>query len=98
MRWVNESFPPRVRVRWLLAILRLTSSSLAGTGRTLVAVGTARLAAMFLTIAAPAPRIGSPAAGSAAAGVDAAGAEAGVAAAVAGAAATGAAAVAAPFV
>src|SRR5688572_18169904 len=61
MRWVKLSLPPLVRCRWLLAILRLTSNSLAGTGRTLVAVGTARLAAMFLTMAAPAPRIGSPA-------------------------------------
>ena len=40
--------------------LRLTSSSLAGTTRKLVAVGTPRLASMFDTITAPAPRIGSP--------------------------------------
>ena len=40
--------------------LRLTSSSLAGTLRKLVAVGTARLRSMLATIAAPAPRIGSP--------------------------------------
>src|SRR5687768_11605763 len=60
MMWVKLSLPPRVRVRWLLAILRLTSSSFAGTGRTDVAVGTVRLAAMFFTIAEAAPRIGSP--------------------------------------
>ncbi len=40
--------------------LRLTSSSLAGTLRKLVAVGTSRLASMLRTIAAPAPRIGLP--------------------------------------
>ena len=43
--------------------LRLTSSSFAGTSRKLVAVGTARLASMLATIAAPAPRIGSPGVG-----------------------------------
>ena len=40
--------------------LRLTSSSFAGTSRKLVAVGTARLRAMLVAIAAAAPRIGSP--------------------------------------
>ena len=40
--------------------LRLTSSSLAGTLRKLVAVGTVRLASMLRAIAAPAPRIGLP--------------------------------------
>src|SRR5687768_9253734 len=60
MRWVKLSLPPRVRVRWLLAILRLTSSNLAGTGRTDVAVGTVRLAAMLRAIDDAAPRIGSP--------------------------------------
>src|SRR5215207_1077312 len=44
--------------------LRLTSSSLAGTFRKLVAVGTARLRTMLAAIAAPAPRIGSPSGGS----------------------------------
>src|SRR4051794_34475308 len=106
MRWVKLSLPPRVRVRWLFAIFRLTSSSLAGTGRTEVAVGTASDAAMFLTMAAPAPRIGSPAGGSVAAGAGAAagaaadggaaaGAGAGAAVGAAGAAVDGAA---APFV
>src|SRR4051794_11402005 len=103
MRWVKLSLPPSVRVRWLLAIFRLTSSSLAGTGRTEVAVGTASDVAMFLTMAAPAPRIGSPAGGSLAAGAGAAAgaaadggaAGAGAAAGAAGAAVDGAA---APFV
>ncbi len=36
--------------------IRLSMSSLAGTARTLVAVGTVRLAAMFCTVRAAAPR------------------------------------------
>ena len=40
---------------------RLTSSSLAGTSRKLVAVGTPRLASMFSTMRAATPRSGSPA-------------------------------------
>src|SRR6187200_2377694 len=40
--------------------LRLTSSSLAGTLRKLVAVGTVRLRAMLAAIVAPTPRIGVP--------------------------------------
>src|SRR5919108_658414 len=44
MMWVKLTLPPLVRDRWLLRILRLTSSSLAGTSCTLVAVGTPRLA------------------------------------------------------
>src|SRR5690606_30342455 len=39
---------------------RLTSSSLAGTSRKLVAVGTPRLASMLATMRAAAPRSGSP--------------------------------------
>ena len=39
---------------------RLTSSSLAGTSRKLVAVGTDSDRSMFSTIRAPTPRIGSP--------------------------------------
>src|SRR5581483_7925530 len=58
MRWVNDTFPPRVRDRWLFRILRLTSSIRAGTTRKLVAVGTVRLASMFWTMRAPAPRMG----------------------------------------
>src|SRR5262245_35054537 len=78
-------------------ILRLTSSSLAGTLRKLVAVGTPRLAVMFWTMRAAAPRRGSPASpaagvGAAGAGVVAAGVvAAGVVAAGAGAAGAGAA-------
>src|SRR5207302_3773794 len=59
MRWVKLAFPPRVRARWLLRILRLTSRSLAGTWRTLVAVGTPRLASMLATMRAAAPRRGT---------------------------------------
>src|SRR5215467_14052285 len=56
MRWVNETLPPRPRARWLLMTMRLSMSSLAGTERTLVAVGTVRLAAMFAAVRADAPR------------------------------------------
>ena len=47
--------------------LRLTSSSLAGTSRKLVAVGTSRLASMFVDDAGRAPRRGSGSVASAAA-------------------------------
>src|SRR6476620_2004532 len=74
MRWVNETLPPRLRLRWLLITMRLSISSLAGIARTLVAVGTWRLASMFVTTRADAPRSGrtsgpssDPAAGFAAA-------------------------------
>ena len=40
IRWVKLTLPPVVRNSWLLTMVRLTSSSLAGTTRTLVAVGT----------------------------------------------------------
>ena len=40
MRWVKLTLPPRARRRWLLITMRLSASSLAGTARTLVAVGT----------------------------------------------------------
>src|SRR3954447_14280605 len=66
MRWVKETFPPRERARWLLITMRLSASSLAGTARTLVAVGTVSEAFMFLTTLAAAPRSGTclaPAAG-----------------------------------
>src|SRR5919206_2949688 len=56
MRWVNETLPPRLRARWLLMTTRLSISSLAGTARTLVAVGTVRLASMFATTRAAGPR------------------------------------------
>src|SRR3954453_10016931 len=55
-RWVNETFPPRERRRWLLMTMRLSASSLAGTARTLVAVGSCSDAVMFFAIALPAPR------------------------------------------
>src|SRR3954462_4168183 len=58
MRCVKLTFPRPVRDRWLLRIWRLTSSSFAGTLRTDVAVGTPRLASMFSTMRAAAPRIG----------------------------------------
>ena len=40
IRWVKETLPPRARARWLLMTIRLSQSSLTGTERTLVAVGT----------------------------------------------------------
>src|SRR4051794_13274442 len=87
MRWVNETLPPRPRRRWLLTTTRLSMSSLAGIARTLVAVGTARLASMLLTTRAAAPRSGWRGNGSAAAtgcslaaGAAAAGGSAGLAA------------------
>src|SRR3954468_21321326 len=58
MRCVNETLPPRERARWLLITMRLSASSLAGTARTLVAVGTVSETFMFLTTAAEAPRSG----------------------------------------
>src|ERR1700722_15914497 len=64
MRWVKLTLPPEVRARCWLRIDRFTSRSLAGTERTLVAVGTDSDAAMFCAIRAAAPRRGA-AAGSA---------------------------------
>src|SRR5919206_1268 len=58
IRWVKETLPPRERARWLLMTTRLSASSLAGTARTLVAVGTVSEAFMFLTTLAAAPRSG----------------------------------------
>src|ERR687893_2361400 len=58
MRWVNETLPPRERARWLLMTMRLSARSLAGTARTLVAVGTVSETFMFLTTLAAAPRSG----------------------------------------
>src|SRR5271155_4247948 len=63
MRWVNDTFPPRPRPRWLLITMRLSTRSLAGTARTLVAVGTVRLAALFAAGRAarpPRPRAAPP--------------------------------------
>src|SRR4051795_2859223 len=55
MRCVNDTLPPRPRRRWLLMTTRLSMSSLAGMTRTLVAVGTVRLASMLATTRAAAP-------------------------------------------
>src|ERR1044072_5500808 len=51
----KEALPPRARARWLLMTVRLSMSSLTGTERTLVAVGTVRLTSMFLAVRAGAP-------------------------------------------
>ena len=56
MMCVKLTLAPLVRASWLLRMSRLTSSSRAGTVRTLVAVGTPRLASMFATIREAAPR------------------------------------------
>src|SRR6478609_2744711 len=53
---VKLILPPRVRLSWLLMTTRLSASSLAGTARTLVAVGTVSEAFMFLTTSDAAPR------------------------------------------
>src|SRR6478735_9414813 len=55
MRCVNETLPPRARLRWLLMTIRLSISSFAGTARTLVAVGIVRLASMLATTRAAGP-------------------------------------------
>src|SRR6476661_9805941 len=56
MRWVKDTLPPRARARWLLMTVRLSQSSLTGTERTDVAVGTASEASMFWAVRAGAPR------------------------------------------
>src|SRR5208282_6464558 len=56
MRWVNDTLPPRPLPRWLLITIRLSTRSMAGIARTLVAVGTVRLAVMFAAVRAAAPR------------------------------------------
>src|SRR5689334_11646036 len=58
MRWVNDTLPPRERARWLLMTTRLSMRSLAGTARTLVAVGTDSDDSMLVTVRALAPRRG----------------------------------------
>src|SRR4051812_36895095 len=75
---VKLILPPRARRRWLLMTTRLSAMSLAGTARTLVAVGTVKEASMLATTRAAAPRSGLGAGGavssrSAFAGVDWAG-------------------------
>src|SRR5688572_31419948 len=59
IRWVKLTLPPRPRARWLLITIRLSARSLAGTARTLVAVGIWIDASMFCTIRAAAPRRGT---------------------------------------
>src|SRR5215213_10423965 len=56
MRCVKDTLPPRARERWLLMTIRLSHSSLTGTERTLVAVGTVSEASMFCAVRAGAPR------------------------------------------
>src|ERR1700722_4561605 len=56
MMCVKLTLAPVVRASWLLRMRRLTSSKRAGTERTLVAVGTPRLASMFATMREAAPR------------------------------------------
>ena len=56
MRWVNDTLPPRARARWLLMTVRLSQSSLTGTVRTEVAVGTVSETSMFWAVRAGAPR------------------------------------------
>src|ERR1700723_3120127 len=56
IRWLNATFPPRPRARWLLITMRLSISSLAGTVRTLVSVGTLSVEAMLTAVRAAAPR------------------------------------------
>ena len=65
--WVKLTLAPVVRASWLLRMSRLTSSRRAGTVRTLVAVGTPRLASMLATIREAAPRSGTACSASAAA-------------------------------
>ncbi len=79
MRWVKLTLPPSVRrASWLLRILRLTSSSLAGRVLMDVAVGSSLLASMRSAMIAAPPRsassfslgFGSRTGGAEAAGVD----------------------------
>src|SRR5687767_5043743 len=56
MTWVKETLPPRARARWLLMTVRLSQSSLTGTERTEVAVGTLSDASMLRAVAAGMPR------------------------------------------
>src|SRR6476659_6093751 len=58
MRCVKLTLPPRERARWLLTTTRLSMSSLAGTARTLVAVGTVSETSMLATTREGAPRRG----------------------------------------
>ncbi len=64
MRWVKLTLAPEVRASWLFRICLLISSSFAGMVRTLVAVGTPRLASMLRAILDAAPRSGTASAAS----------------------------------
>src|SRR5207237_7957285 len=84
---------PRPRRGGLLMMIRLSMSSLAGTARTLVAVGSSRLCSMLATILAATPLSGlveEPALGAGPSGLAAAGAATTGAGVSAGAAGTGA--------
>src|SRR5271154_3961228 len=76
MMCVKLTLAPVVRANWLFRMRRLTSRSRAGTVRTLVAVGTAKLASMLATMRDAAPRggVASPLPRPAATGAAAAGA------------------------
>src|SRR3954453_11973299 len=56
MMCVKEALPPRARGGWVLMTIRLSQSSLTGTERTEVAVGTVRESSMLETVRAGAPR------------------------------------------
>src|SRR5271170_6335417 len=58
MMCVKLTLAPVVRASWLFRIRRLTSRRRAGTVRTLVAVGTVKLASMLATMREAAPRSG----------------------------------------
>src|SRR5918993_3561565 len=55
MMWVYDTLPPRARRRWLLITTRWSISSLTGSDRTLVAVGTDSEMSMFFAVRAGAP-------------------------------------------
>jgi hypothetical protein len=74
MKWVKETLAPLDRANDSFRAVRLISKSRADTVRTLVAVGTARLAFILLTMRAAAPRNGVASASIATTGLTAAGA------------------------
>ena len=78
IRCVKLTFMPEVLTSWSLSAARFTSSRRAGTVLTEVAVGTPRLATMFDTIRAAAPRSGVASGTGATAGTLAGEAEAGL--------------------
>ena len=71
IKCVNETLPPRVRFKCSLIKVRFSINNVAGTVRTLVAVGTLKLSSMFVTTRPAGPRKIS---GSTTAGVSAVGA------------------------